>query len=101
MISRRNMIDGYLEIPVDVIRHKLRNHPITLPHLLPGLPSKPVQGQLEIAFQCTCVWTLDVKETKGYRNYTDSLGGQSQACFIRMGRVAKPEILSKTESPDV
>ena len=50
---------------------------------------------------CTCVWTLDVKETKGYLNYIDSLGGQSQAWFECMGRVAKPKTLSKTESPDV
>ena len=38
--------------------------------------------------------TPDVKETKGYLNYIDSLGGQLQAWFIRMGRVANPETLS-------
>ena len=78
----------------------MEESPTTLPHFLLGLPSKPIQGQPKIALQCTCVWTLDVKETKGYLNYIDSLGGQSQAWFVRMGRVAEPETLSKTESPD-
>ena len=40
------------------------------------------------------------QETKGYLGNTNSLGGQSQARLVRMGRVAEPETLSRIESPD-
>ena len=92
--SQKNTDRWLLRVPIDVLRHKQRNHPTALPHLLSGLPSKPIHGQPEIAFRCTCVWTLYFKETKGYLNYIESLGGQSQAWFVHMGRVAKPETLS-------
>ena len=38
------------------------------------------------------------QETKGYLGSINSLGGQSQAELVHMGRVAEPETLSKTES---
>ena len=41
------------------------------------------------------------EETKGYLGNTNSLGGQSQAELVRMGRVAELETLSRTESLDV
>ena len=40
------------------------------------------------------------QETKGYLGNINSLGGQSQVELVRMGRVAEPETLSRTESPD-
>ena len=97
MLSRRKIRDSYL---ASLKMFLSTSGGITLPYFLLGLPSKTVQGQPEIAFRCTYVSTLDVKETKGYLNYIDSLGGESQYWFVCMGRVAEPETLSKTGSPD-
>ena len=35
------------------------------------------------------------QETKGYLGNINSLGGQSQAELVRMGRVAEPEIIPR------
>ena len=40
------------------------------------------------------------QETKGYLDNTNSLGGQSLAELVCMGRVAEPETLSRIEYPD-
>ena len=100
MLSQRKLRDSFLS---SLKRFLSTSGGIT--HCPPTLSTRVTfqarPRSTRIALRCTCVWTLDVKETKGYLKYIDSLGGQSQSLFVRMGRVAKTETLSKTKSPDV
>ena len=71
-----------------------------------GITHHPPTLSTRVTFQARPRWTRNsinpkCQETRGYLNYTNSLGGQLQAWFIRMGRVADPETLSRIESLDV
>ena len=76
-----------------------------------GITHHPPTLWTRVTFQARPRWTRNslsvylcinprCQYTRGYLNYINSLGGQSQAWFVRMGRVAKPETLSRIESPD-
>ena len=97
MLSRINLKNSYL---VSLKRSLGTSRGIT--HCPPTLSTR-------VTFQAHPRWTRNsllvylcmnprCQETRGYLNYTNSLGGQSQAWLIHMGRVAKPETLSRIES---
>ena len=78
MLSRRKLKDSCLE-SLEIflgIRRGITHRP---PTLSTRVTYQAIQCKPEIAFQFTYVETLDVQETRGYLNYTNSLGGQSQA----------------------
>ena len=76
-----------------------------------GITHRPPTVSTRVIFQARPRWTRNslpvylgmnpiCQETKGYLSYTNSLGGQSQAWLVRMGRVAEPKTLSRIEYPD-
>ena len=77
-----------------------------------GITHRPPTPSTEVTFQARTRSTKNnlsvylcmnprCPKTKGYLDNTYYLGGQSSAELVRMGRVAEPETLSRTESPDV
>ena len=95
MLSGRKLRDSYLESLKMFLgtSEGITHHP---PTLSTGVTFQVCPRSTRNNLPVYLCMNPRCQETKGYLNYIDSLGGQSLAELVRMGRVAEPETLSRT-----